>query len=142
MSRLFLALWIGSMVSPAFAQIEVHIENLLPKNSKVAYALFRTAEGFPEHKEKAWRRGFWDVTAEPSGQAKFVLTEVPPGTYALLLYQDLNDNQKLDKNFLGIPREPTGASQNPKGRLGPPVFEECVFSFEKSEHRLSIKMVK
>jgi len=38
------------------------------------------------------------------------LAGIPPGTYAIACYHDENDNGKLDTNFLGIPKEGTGAS--------------------------------
>ena len=52
---------------------------------------------------------------------------VPPGRYAISLYQDLNDNGALDANFLRIPAEPYGFSNNGMGRLGPPSFEQAAF---------------
>lgn len=52
--------------------------------------------------------------------------------YALIVYHDLNDNGRLDRNFLGIPREPYGFSNNPSTRFGPPGFHEA--SFDSSQN--------
>ncbi len=38
--------------------------------------------------------------------------EIPPGTYAIKLHIDENENEKLDTNFLGIPKEQYGISNN------------------------------
>ena len=52
---------------------------------------------------------------------------VPPGRYALSMYQDVNGNGELDSNFFAIPNEPYGFSNNPKIVFGPPTFEEASF---------------
>lgn len=59
-----------------------------------------------------------------------ITLELPPGTYAIAVIQDLNDNQKLDKTFIGMPKEPFGFSTNPKIRFGPPGFDDCLFEVE------------
>jgi len=52
--------------------------------------------------------------------------EIPPGIYAIGVYVDENENEKLDTNFLGIPKEQFGFSNNPKA-LGIPKFEAASF---------------
>ncbi len=52
---------------------------------------------------------------------------VPPGRYAISMYQDLNNNRQLDSNMLGIPKEPFGFSNNHPVRFGPPSFESASF---------------
>tara|TARA_B100000287_G_C20266459_1_gene636179 strand:- start:8 stop:430 length:423 start_codon:yes stop_codon:yes gene_type:complete len=53
--------------------------------------------------------------------------EIPPGTYAIGVYIDENDNEKLDTNFLGIPKEQYGFSNNARA-FGIPKFEAASFS--------------
>ncbi len=38
--------------------------------------------------------------------------DIPPGTYAIKLHIDENENGELDTNFLGIPKEQYGLSNN------------------------------
>ena len=38
--------------------------------------------------------------------------KIPPGTYAVKVHIDENENGKLDTNFLGIPKEQYGISNN------------------------------
>lgn len=51
---------------------------------------------------------------------------VAPGTYAVALFHDENGDGKLDKNFLGIPREGVGVSNNKIRSFGP-VWEDAKF---------------
>ena len=59
---------------------------------------------------------------------------VPPGRYALSMYQDLNNNRKLDSNILGIPKEPFGFSNNHRVRFGPPSFAKASFEVTTDLH--------
>ena len=56
---------------------------------------------------------------------------LPQGTYALALFQDLNENGTLDTGAFGIPQEPTGFSRDAQGVMGPPSFEQCGFTLRR-----------
>ena len=45
--------------------------------------------------------------------------ELEEGTYSIGFFIDKNDNEKLDTNFLGIPKEQFGFSNDVMGRFGP-----------------------
>ncbi|WP_373495813.1 DUF2141 domain-containing protein [Aquiflexum sp.] len=47
--------------------------------------------------------------------------------YAIVVYQDLNSNGKLDRNWMGLPSEPYGFSNNPSTFFGPPSFQKASF---------------
>jgi uncharacterized protein (DUF2141 family) len=59
-------------------------------------------------------------------------------TYAVSAFHDENSNGNLDTNFMGIPREGVGASNNAKGHLGPPKFEAAAFQFSGGKLNLKI----
>ena len=50
-----------------------------------------------------------------SNDFSFTFPEVPNGVYAVKIYQDLNDDQELDTNWIGMPKEPFGFSNDAKG---------------------------
>ena len=60
---------------------------------------------------------------------EFVI-DLPEGIYAIALFVDANKNLKIDKNFLGIPKEQFGFSNNVMGRLSAPSFEQAKFKVE------------
>ena len=60
---------------------------------------------------------------------EFVI-ELPEGIYAIALFVDANKNLKIDKNFLGIPKEQFGFSNNAMGKLSAPSFEQAKFKVE------------
>lgn len=65
--------------------------------------------------------------------------ELPEGTYAIGLFVDTNDNNKLDRNFFGIPKEQYGFSNDAKGSFGPPSFKKASFTIS-SDRRLDINL--
>ncbi|MGI4761502.1 MAG: DUF2141 domain-containing protein [Janthinobacterium lividum] len=69
------------------------------------------------------------VEVKPEGKTELSLpVELAPGDWAVALTQDTNNNDKLDKNFLGIPTEPYAFSNNVRPHLAPPKFDECKFT--------------
>ena len=53
-----------------------------------------------------------------NNKAKIIFNLLEKGEYAFSFFQDLNENKKIDTNFLGIPKEPYGFSNQKKGRFG------------------------
>jgi len=54
------------------------------------------------------------------------ISNLESGEYAIAVIQDLNENGKLDKNFLGIPKEPYGFSGQWKS--GSSSFDKALFN--------------
>ena len=65
--------------------------------------------------------------------------EIPAGTYAVGYYVDVNENEKLDTNFFGIPKEEYGFSNNVRGKFGPPTFESASFTLD-AYHKLLLEI--
>jgi len=65
---------------------------------------------------------------------------LPPGTYALSVLQDLNGNFRMDTNFLGIPTEASGSSNNAPARWSAPKFEDAVFTVGDTPLELKIAL--
>lgn len=69
--------------------------------------------------------------------------DLPEGEYAVAVFQDLNEDGKMNANFFGIPTDPYGFSLNYKPLFRGPKFYECSFLIEKNENKtLNIKLIK
>ena len=65
--------------------------------------------------------------------------EVAPGTYAIGIFHDANLNNRLDNYFFGVPREQYGFSNNARGFMGPPSFDDAAFTVEgKTETSITL----
>jgi uncharacterized protein (DUF2141 family) len=74
------------------------------------------------------QRPVYGAIAKANGnEVTVTIDSVAAGRYAVSLFHDANDNQKLDTGMFGIPTEKTGFSNNAKGRMGPPKFQDCAF---------------
>ncbi len=69
----------------------------------------------------------------------YTFENIPEGVYAIAIYHDENSNKKLDSNFLHIPKEGYGFSNNVFGTFGPPKFEKAKFEVKK-DIQLEIRM--
>lgn len=68
-----------------------------------------------------------------------VFENLPSGEYAISLYHDENENNKLDTGWFGIPNEGYGCSNNAKGMMGPPKYEDAKFQLT-SNKEMTIKI--
>lgn len=73
-------------------------------------------------------------------QVSVAFEDVHPGTYAIALFIDVNGNGKLDKNFMGIPREKYGFSNNVYPSHRAATFQEASFKTGSKPETISIKM--
>ena len=74
------------------------------------------------------------------GQVEVVFKDLAPGSYAVSAYQDLNGNQRLDANMVGMPTEPFGFSRDAKGQFGPPKFDDAVIKVSAEPQRIQFKL--
>ena len=93
--------------------------------------VFRTAQGWPETVDAA---SFGKAVAAHPGVTTLVLDDLPSGTYAVVALHDENENQKLDRNFFGIPKEGWGMSNNPKAYLSAPSYSQASFVLREDTH--------
>ncbi len=64
---------------------------------------------------------------------------LPDGTYAIKIFHDENENDELDIGWMG-PEERYGFSNDARGLMGPPDWDEAQFGFEGPEQTLKIKV--
>jgi len=67
------------------------------------------------------------VAGNRTGDRMTVDLLLPDGEYALSVFQDVNDDGKLERNFIGIPKEPAGLSNNLRPKFGPPKYRDATF---------------
>jgi len=116
-----------------FAQqntLTVNITGINSIKGNVYVYLYTSEEGFPIKISKA---NSFKKAKVISNSVTVYLKNLKPGTYAVSVYQDIDTNGKINQNFLGIPREPVGVSNNVKGFMGPPKYEDAKFYLDTSK---------
>lgn len=122
--RLFLlcaALW----SFPAHAgALEIRVTGIASDKGEVGCALYKGPDGFPMDPSKAVQQ--WQP-ANPAGvTCRF--EGLAQGRYAVALSHDLNGNRKTDTNFIGLPKEAWGVTNNSRPSMRAPRFEEAAVS--------------
>lgn len=110
-----------ALAFPLSAQnkLEVTIRGMKSEKGSVLIALY-DSEGSFMKKHIASRK----VTAAERSLT-IVFENLETGNYAVSTFHDENENEKLDSNFFGIPKELYGFSNNAKGSFGPPSFDKA-----------------
>lgn len=116
------------------ANLIVNVDGIKQQEGKIFIALFDNEDNFLG-KEREGASMQVDGTS-----LTFTFEGLKEGPYAISIFHDVNDNGKLDANFMGIPNEPYAFSNNAKGMFGPPKFEDCRFDLVDSIKIISISL--
>jgi uncharacterized protein (DUF2141 family) len=100
--------------------LRVRVTGVRSDAGSVRIQLFDGPEGYPTKPGKALQRRSTRIT---KGEALVVFEGLAEGTYALFAFHDEDGDGKVRSNFVGMPTEGVGASNNAKGRMGPPSFK-------------------
>jgi len=134
--------WIVAMSGPARADdigaansIKVIVVGLHSNDGEVDCALFNSADGFPGDPAKAAKTTKSKIE---NGQATCIFAGVAPGDYGVSVFHDENGNGKLERNFMGMPKEGVGASNDAAGHFGPPKFDDARFNYKAGRSVMTI----
>ncbi len=118
--------------------IHVTILNLRNSIGSVDCGLFDSPSGFPADVLRAAMRLAAMKILNRTGRCDFV--DVAPGTYALVVLHDENMNGRVDYNWMGVPREGYGFSNDAHGTLGAPSFHQAAFVYDGQTLDLTITL--
>jgi uncharacterized protein (DUF2141 family) len=115
-------------------EIVVKITNINSNSGKIYVALYDSETSF-------LGKGYKSIIGTIENNAcEVVFKEIPNGIYAISLFHDENDNNKMDSNFLGIPKEDYGCSNNARGFMGPPKWKDAKFEILNNSITQTIKL--
>ena len=117
--------------------LEVTVVDFENADGAAGIAVWNGSEGFPEEIEHAIDTIYVPIA---EGVATATLGPFPPGTYAVTVFHDKNDNQEFDKNWIGMPREAWGMTRDPRPRLRAPRFDEADVDFEAGTHKVELRV--
>ncbi len=138
MRALLLFFFAGLLSAPLHAQCKLSVDVALETpaaGGTLRLALCPDASAYDN--EKGCRLAQEAVGSSP---VTITFTDIPEGQYAIKAFHDVNDNGKLDTNWLGIPTEPYGFSNDVMGTFGPPSFQEASFEVKGGENVVRLRM--
>ncbi len=114
--------------------ILVKIDGITEDKGQIIINLYTNKKGFPTKPEFSYKQ----FTAPIKNlKSDFLIENLSPGEYAISAYQDGNSNKKFDVNFLNIPFEKVGCSNNPKA-LFIPSYDDAKFQLDEEQKQISI----
>ena len=122
---LFLAATFASAQNAAGTYtLTIVVDNMDSNAGNLGVLIFNNEKGWAEDRQAAFK----DI-AVPAKQGAQTLKvpDLPAGKYAVALIHDVNVNHKLDKNFIGYPKEKWGMSNNPHATLKAPPMSKATF---------------
>jgi len=131
----FAALALAATAATA-ADLTVEIDGVTAARGHLAVGLYDSAANFPSERGGAQAQR----VASAVGRTTVVFRNLAPGNYAVGVYQDENDNQKLDKGMFGIPKEPYGFSNDARGTAGPPEFRDARFAVGEAPVAVTVRV--
>jgi uncharacterized protein (DUF2141 family) len=139
---LVLYILLSIIFSPLYSQensdLEIKIEGLRNTQGKLSITLFNNEKGFPDNADKAFKLQTIDLSKDPP---VFIFKRLPGGDYAYAILHDEDNNNEMNKNMLGIPREGFGFSNNYRPRIKNPSFNDASFKIKPGKNSHNIEMV-
>ncbi len=148
---LAVALALAVLPFPALAaELRISIDGIRSQHGTVLIGVYDSATSFENALRTSGSGAFvtdpYRVAAaalrvDAAMRSAVVFTDLAPGRYAVIAFQDENDNGKLDKSFLGVPTEPYGFSNNAKGFLSSPSFDAAAITLGPADKAIRIALV-
>ncbi|QEY18289.1 DUF2141 domain-containing protein [Cellvibrio sp. KY-GH-1] len=117
------------------AELTVEVNKIQHLQGSLYISLYKDAQCFDSNNNAVKRE---KISVDKTSQ-QIKLGDVPAGDYALRVYQDVNDNGKMDFNGM-LPAEPFGSSSK-STELAPPSFNDAKFTLDKSQ-KVQIQLLK
>jgi uncharacterized protein (DUF2141 family) len=121
---------------PETAALTVVVTNSRSNRGKMHFALYDSPDGFTDRAIQG------AAMMIKEGEAEWRLQDLKPGEYAIACFHDENGDGKFNQNFIGIPLEDYGFSNEARAGLGPPSWKKVVFRVEPGANRHVIRIRK
>lgn len=118
--------------------LTVNLTGARNAKGKIIIWLFENRLGFPSDTTKIARQASVDIDPQTLA-AHVTFRGLTPGNIAVTVVHDENNNGKMDKNFIGLPKEGVGASNNPK-LMRAPKFDEAKVVLSGAEQTIEVKL--
>ena len=110
-------------------QILLEVSGLENLDGNLAIAINNSSVQFNSNTE-CYRDTIIDIV---SNHMMITIGNIVPGTYAVSLFHDVDEDGELDLGLFNIPEEGFGFSNNPAIGFSQPDFDDCKFVLEENQ---------
>lgn len=123
--------------APGGNSVTVTVTDVRNAKGVVRACITNNAADFPDCKVSETSH---TVVAEAAHVVTLKFENIAPGTYAIALTHDENNNGKMDRALLLMPKEGYGFSRDAKVVMAPPKFKAAAFAVESQPIAQTVKM--
>ena len=118
----FLFLVLSWQCAMAEVPVTVQVVNVANDDAQLVISVFDSKKAWLKRPVMTDTIAATAISSEGTAETTLML---PAGSYAFHVFHDSDMNGKMKTNFIGIPKEPTGVSNDAKGKFGPPKFKDA-----------------
>lgn len=133
---LLLIVWpllINSQTKASLTSLNITISNVRSSEGKINACLISEKDDFLKD-----CKVYANIYARDASSSFISFSDIVPGSYAVSVYHDENDNGSLDTGLFGIPKEPYGFSNNPRSKK--PKYQDCLFQVKSNGSNQTISL--
>lgn len=118
-------------------RIRVEVSGIAVLRGVIRIAVFSGPMGFPSGRQHAVASATVDAA---KSTVVYEFAGLSPGEYAVSVFHDADKDGALNRNFLGIPEEGFGFSNNPRVTVGPPGYKKARFATAGGTTHIAIQL--
>lgn len=123
---------------PIPTSVVATVSGMRSDTGKVVAFMFLGSKGFPAKRKRAAHI----VRARiKDGRARLDFDGLQPGEYAISMFHDEDGDDRLDLNFIGLPKEGLAISNGEKAGIAYPRYSVARFDVAPGQTRLSVTML-
>lgn len=129
---------LATPLNPFAADLSINIKGITSSQGNIVIGVLDGAQGFPSKRKPMTGQ----IVKAEFPELKVVFNDLKPGKYAIVAFHDVDTSGEINRNFIGFPTEAYGFSNDARGKLAPPKFEEAAIDLDQENLEISFTILK
>lgn len=118
--------------------LTITVMNIKEVVGNMRVGIYKSANDFPDEND-TYKNKIYKISK--TGTITLNINDLPYGNYAIAVYQDKNKNGTMDKNFVGVPKEPFAFANNIKPKFSAPSYKDCEIDYSEKNHEMTVTLL-
>jgi uncharacterized protein (DUF2141 family) len=127
----------NELAATSHYSLNLHITGIRESRGCLRIALFDSEEHFLNTPEAVYLKV---IEVKDTLNRKLTIPDLPEGDYAVAVFHDLNNNERLNTNWLGIPTEPYAFSNDAGKKWRKPNFEDASIRLKERNQLVKLQL--
>lgn len=127
---------VSALAAQPLATLIIKVEKVSPRGGDIRAAVYTSATYAVDNADPVMDA----VVPARQGETIVTMSGIKPGEYAVKLFQDFNRNGEFDMNWLGLPLEKYGFSNDAHPTFSEPPFAATKFELRPGTNTITIHL--